>query len=696
MQRLKTLRHPAIVRFQWCQDEEVPPRRRRSHATGRPDAGAPQRYNTVVTEPVRPLAPRLEAATMDEVCFGLHRILSGLEFLHAQCGVQHNDLHLGAVFVGEEDGGWRLGLLEHTHPPAAMDAKYLAATADLRDEASAAPEDAALAGAAAGPVGARDVYGFGALVADVLDACPALQQGGGARALRELAASAQAEDPADRPTAAKLGRAAVFRGQPLVEAAEFIRGVAAARPARRAAGFRKLQRQLTELGPEVVARHLVGPLLSRVVLAEPTAQPVLEALLTPAEAGADGILPSPLFRRAMVPHIQRLFALHEIGVRLLLLRTLPHFAGELDEKTLRGTILPEVRLGLSDVDDELVEATLHALGAMVKRVRLAPIDGSPRSRLFSNAIPATAAATRATSPRGLGPGGAAGSTSRGLRGVRKVPSPEVVEALRDGVGPDELSRGGGSSASEEDADGWDGGWDGESPAATEVEEGIVAAPSEVGGRVLPAPEGGEGPARPPSPTEADKAASDESDWDAEWNAPPAEEPTSDVAADPLASAEGAEEEGGEPEDDATSAAKPATVVTSRPKRGLKLSGRAKKSAGPRKDGDEAGQPRQAPGAAAAPFVAEEKRIAKVNAAPARKPQGDALLDGDVQGEDATDEIDYFADMAPSPAGAKATSPPPARSALLAVAAEDVELGGDDAVAGGGDGWGSEEDGWGDD
>lgn len=71
---------------------------------------------SIVTEPVAPLSVaivgELEA---DELCYGLYTIGKGLQFLHEDAGgLAHGNLYLECLFVGEPDGDWRLGHLEHT------------------------------------------------------------------------------------------------------------------------------------------------------------------------------------------------------------------------------------------------------------------------------------------------------------------------------------------------------------------------------------------------------------------------------------------------------------------------------------------------------------------------------------------------------------------------------------------------------
>lgn len=61
-QKLKTLRHPRIVKFQWHQEEG--------------------NTTSIITEPVSPLLRDLESMDADEVCLGLYDVLEALVFLN--------------------------------------------------------------------------------------------------------------------------------------------------------------------------------------------------------------------------------------------------------------------------------------------------------------------------------------------------------------------------------------------------------------------------------------------------------------------------------------------------------------------------------------------------------------------------------------------------------------------------------------
>eukprot|EP00041_Stephanoeca_diplocostata_P034793 m.1204622 g.1204622 ORF g.1204622 m.1204622 type:complete len:870 (-) comp24581_c0_seq2:2274-4883(-) len=163
IQQLKKLRYPSIVKFQWVQRAED--------------------SVSVVTEPVVPLneayVSELEA---DELCYGLYNIGKALQFLHEDAGeLAHGNLHLECVFVGDPDGEWRLGHLEHTKLSKDLNIEYLRDTSAYRDSRTVTPEETAClanSGTMEGSSGQeRDVFAFGHLVVDVLENVAAEHRG---------------------------------------------------------------------------------------------------------------------------------------------------------------------------------------------------------------------------------------------------------------------------------------------------------------------------------------------------------------------------------------------------------------------------------------------------------------------------------------------------------------------------------------
>jgi hypothetical protein len=96
-----------------------------------------------------------------------------------------------------------------------------------------------------------------------------------------------------------------FTGNTLVRTKSFLDEITLKSPAEKIALAAELRTALRRMRPAAVVRHLVRPLLSRVMLAEPALADVVQDLLQPLD-GEGGVLPEAEYRAAVVPRLLEL------------------------------------------------------------------------------------------------------------------------------------------------------------------------------------------------------------------------------------------------------------------------------------------------------------------------------------------------------------------------------------------------------
>ncbi|CAI8058055.1 Protein-associating with the carboxyl-terminal domain of ezrin [Geodia barretti] len=94
-----------------------------------------------------------------------------------------------------------------------------------------------------------------------------------------------------------------------------------------------------------------------------------------------------LFTYHAVPLLLNLMESHDYHVRMVLLEHLVQFTPLCPREELVGSLLPEVLVGLHDVSDEMVQATLRALADLVSLVGGETIVGTTRSCIFADSTP---------------------------------------------------------------------------------------------------------------------------------------------------------------------------------------------------------------------------------------------------------------------------------------------------------------------
>ena len=93
------------------------------------------------------------------------------------------------------------------------------------------------------------------------------------------------------------------------------------------------------------------------------------------------------YRVHLVPLLLDLLESREYHVRLTLLDHLGHFAPLCDHEDLVSVVLPEVLVGLKDTSDDMVRATLRALGELVPLLGADLVMGTSRKQVFTDAQP---------------------------------------------------------------------------------------------------------------------------------------------------------------------------------------------------------------------------------------------------------------------------------------------------------------------
>eukprot|EP00051_Salpingoeca_urceolata_P016811 m.225804 g.225804 ORF g.225804 m.225804 type:complete len:761 (+) comp18786_c1_seq2:159-2441(+) len=349
-QRLRGLRHPGILKYQWAQEE----------------AGVV----SMITETATPLlvVADNEPLYMTDVAVGLHSVLEALAFLHDTCHLAHNNLSTRAVFVTDKPGTrWKLGCLELTQPASFHNPEFFKSVKFMRSEAAQCPEDLVKGTA---PLHARDVYALGELACELAEI---VCDGDGdvlLDAFLQTCRTALQGPVQKRPRCKQLLQHDFFRENPLVRALIFLDSITVQSEPDKARFFRTLGLDLKRVPSACVARHLIGLVLEPVMFAESGFLDFLPHLVLPTEYGTatvPGLLTEADIEAYVVPRLVELFAVHDVSVRVALLRTLPLYMSAVSDEVLLNTVLPEVRLGLQCPDTAILEATFHGLGDLVPR-----------------------------------------------------------------------------------------------------------------------------------------------------------------------------------------------------------------------------------------------------------------------------------------------------------------------------------------
>ncbi|KAL3870810.1 hypothetical protein ACJMK2_038850 [Sinanodonta woodiana] len=374
IKNLKLMRHPFILQYVASQENFEGPQ--------------------LVTEQVFPLMNVLAELSSLEVCAGLQSILDALSFLHDKAEMCHNNVCVSSIWV-TKDGSWRLGGLEHAVKFTDATVEFLEKRRALRYEKALAPEEKQGKFEASEEYGsARDVYAFGFLCEEIWEN---LQDLGDVLKTfqRRVADECLNTDPRKRPKAHSLLNDRIFN-QDFMEIFLFLKNVTVKSEEERKHFFRHVLQKLLKIPELQIGRRLVSLLLSRFVLLDPSAvEHLLPHVLTPRRddksQSSDGnytpLLNTDNYKRYIVPHLLKIFSVHDIHIRAVLLKYFHAYVELLDKEDLKCIIFPQVLLGLGDSSDLIVEKSLRALADMVPILGRDVIIGGKSKTYFKDGRP---------------------------------------------------------------------------------------------------------------------------------------------------------------------------------------------------------------------------------------------------------------------------------------------------------------------
>lgn len=94
-----------------------------------------------------------------------------------------------------------------------------------------------------------------------------------------------------------------------------------------------------------------------------------------------------LFRDGIIPHIIKLYCVHDYKIRMLLLKYLPHYGSYISKTCLKKILLPQILLGIKDSDKELVALTFRAVASLIDLFGVRTVlGGSNRTRYFTSGV----------------------------------------------------------------------------------------------------------------------------------------------------------------------------------------------------------------------------------------------------------------------------------------------------------------------
>lgn len=342
----------------------------------------------LATERCKPLRLVLATQNDTQICLGLRNIICALIFLVEKARMCHLNVCIASIYVNST-GAWRLGGFEHLWSKNEVNETLLERSQPYRYI------NALNKGETKHGEFAIESFAFGVLCEEILSSRKKSSTIPNVSEFRQYCVEhLRNADPKCRPSLSAILQHSYFN-QDFMLVHSFLSELPLKNQIEKQTFFTGLVERLRAFDESVIGSELIDLVLSRIVLLDETAKLcVLPFVLQPhndSEPNSTPIAPifSPkTFTKFVAPKINQLFLVRDIQIRLVLLEYFPAYMDHFESKdVLTKQILPQLLLGIKDVNDELVAATLRCLAELVPILGSSVVIGSNRRRIFADGKP---------------------------------------------------------------------------------------------------------------------------------------------------------------------------------------------------------------------------------------------------------------------------------------------------------------------
>ncbi|KAL7642636.1 UNVERIFIED_CONTAM: hypothetical protein RMT77_007200 [Armadillidium vulgare] len=341
----------------------------------------------IITEEAMPLLNYgLENMSFLQITAGLASVIEALSFLHDKAGLSHNNVCASSIYVTSE-GIWKLWGLEYCCSFGDLTRDHIERINQYCSEKNIPPDEKSRITPAYQH--ARDAYFFGKFIETVI--APFMNASDYYEIeefLSYIKLMALHKEWSKRPRFSSLLEHPVFQHD-FLKLRNNLNNALILSTEEREEFLRGLPDLLKKYSDEVIASTFSSTLLSHSFLLIPSsATYLMPCLLTPKSDGNDvGLFSEKVFKESIIPHILNLFSIHDATIRKILLTHFSQFAPFIDKIKLSKFILPQLLLGIRDVDEDIVAKTLHALGHLIPLIGADVVTGVNREPIFAAATP---------------------------------------------------------------------------------------------------------------------------------------------------------------------------------------------------------------------------------------------------------------------------------------------------------------------
>lgn len=343
---------------------------------------------TLVTELlIGSLDKHLKNQNEIQTCLGLKNILNALIFLVETANLRHLNVCTESIFI-TENSTWKLAGAEHLFKSSDITKEFLQKsrqTKHCRDLQYIDPNES--------DGTSLEQYAFATLCERVVKKDSKIPFAN--EFLNYCQSHLKHKNPSMRPllSAVQLHN---FFNHDFILIHSFLSELALKTQPAKQEFFKTLNDKLKQFDENIIGSQLSELLLSRLVLLEPSAQYyLLPFLLKPQNleddeeenSTGDYLFTAAGFVKYIIPKLKQVFCVLDVQIRLILLEHFHLYVNTFTKEELVDEILPQLLLGIKDINDLLVTKTLLCLAELIPILGANLVIGKNRRKLFADGRP---------------------------------------------------------------------------------------------------------------------------------------------------------------------------------------------------------------------------------------------------------------------------------------------------------------------
>ncbi|XP_075677649.1 protein-associating with the carboxyl-terminal domain of ezrin [Dermatophagoides pteronyssinus] len=406
----KHIRHPYLVKFY--------------------ESGIYKNKKYILTEPVIPLRQIFEHYHRFLRLSGLYNIGEAITFLHQICHISLNNLSIDSIFISKNDPNelWKIGSLYwcSTIESETVDFfenllnfhKQNASLEILPPEIRQIDNQSNHLIKSTNDIHQRDIYSFVILIQELFydvsnNVQPKSDPNNHNFMAKKLLENFFQSKPSERPSSIQsILEDPLFKNCPFVQLRQFLSNFSQYNDREKFNFLENLIENLQKFPDQSLVVNIFTMIvssrfimsnrlvynnvmpyflipLSSLSLKNDENSPNQQYLLTNGETiTLKPFINEQIYRKSIIPHLMKLYCVHDYKIRILLLKYLPHYGRCVSKQCLKKILLPQILLGIKDLDKELVSLTFRSIATLIDLFGVCDVlgGGMNRIRYFSTNV----------------------------------------------------------------------------------------------------------------------------------------------------------------------------------------------------------------------------------------------------------------------------------------------------------------------